>query len=168
MQVSGKLTREDLDDVRRLIQSKWYWPKLLASNWYGLILLCIIIWVTIEGLLGIAHPNWQGLLCVWAVVGGLVGWAFYRTKRARAKEFAQLDTTRPDWISFGNDGLNLDGPNGARSFRPWNNFTGYREGRRVMLLDITKNSFVMFSVAHLPEPERESMRQLFRANIQRT
>lgn len=34
-QFSGKLTEADLNDVRRMLRSKMYWPKLLAKNWYG-------------------------------------------------------------------------------------------------------------------------------------
>ena len=135
MKFKGKLTEADLEDVRRLVRSKWYWPKLLASNWYGVLLLCAVIWATVEGLLGATHPDWRGIGILWAVILGIVGWVFYRTKKGMAKEFSQLNTTLPDWVSLVDDGVKLNGPQGATAFQPWNNYKGWREGKRVMLLD---------------------------------
>lgn len=165
MQFNGKLDEADLDDVRRIVRSKMYWPKLLAANWYALTILCIILWATIEGLLGMLHPNWRLVGWMWVVLLGLFAWGFYRTKKARAKQFSQLETTLPDWIDLGDDGVKINGPNGAVAFNPWSNFKGLREGKRVMLLDRQKGGFVMLPVTQLSEMERQSIRELFQLHV---
>jgi hypothetical protein len=165
MQFSGKLTEADLEDVRRIVRSKWYWPKLLAANWYGLTLLCIVVWVTVEGLLGWAHPNWRGLGVVWVVILALFAWVFYRTKKAMAKEFSQLNSALPDWVSLVDDGVKLSGPNGASTFQPWSNFKDLREGKRVVLLDMQAGGFVILPVSELPENQRQSICQFFRSHV---
>lgn len=165
MQFKGKLTEEDLNDLRRVVRSKMYWPKLLVANWYGLMLLCVALWATVAGLLGARHPNWSVLSILWVVLLGLFTWSFYSAKRTMAKEFLQLNATLPDWISLVNDGTKLNGPNGATGFWPWNNFKGWREGQRVMLLDMQSGAFVILPVAELADPERQSIRQFLRSHI---
>jgi hypothetical protein len=129
MKFKGKLTEADLEDVRRLVRSKWYWPKLLASNWYGVLLLCAVIWATVEGLLGATHPDWRGIGILWAVILGIVGWVFYRTKKAMAKEFSQLNTALPDWISLADDGVKLNGPYRSDSLPALEQFQGMARGK---------------------------------------
>jgi hypothetical protein len=165
MQFRGKLTDEDLNDLRRVVRSKMYWPKLFVANWYGLMLLCVVLWATIAGLLGATHPNWSAVGVLWVVLLGLFTWAFYSVKRKMAKEFLQLNATLPDWISLVDDGTKLNGPNGATGFWPWNNFKGWRERKRVMLLDMQTGAFVILPVGELSDPERQPIRQFLRLHI---
>lgn len=166
MQISGKLTEADLNDVRKTTRSKTYWLKLLLGNWYGIALLLIVVWATISGLLGQTNPNWRAVALIWALLAGIVLWAVYRTKRARAREFKQLNATLPDQVSLTNDGVKWDGPNGATGFLPWRNFKGWRQGRRVVLVDEREgNRFVILPVAQLSEVERLPIRQLLRSHI---
>src|SRR5512146_430386 len=149
-QFSGKLTEPDLNDVRRMVRSKMYWPKLLATNWYGVLLLCALAWATVASLLG-HDSNWRALGLVWVVVGGIVGWAFYSAKKSMAKESAQLNTTLPDRVTIENGGVRLELPAGATAFHPWQSFGGWREGQRVILLEKSDHSFIMIPVGGLSE-----------------
>jgi YcxB-like protein len=160
MQIKGKLTEADVNDAQRLVRSKTYWLKLAAANWYGLLLLGAILWATVAGVAGASHPNWTGLAGVWVVIAGIVAWSLYRTKRTTAKEMAALDAERPDWIGLEHPGVTLHGPKGATAFQPWNSFTRWREGKRVLLLEMQAGRFIIVSVAELPEIERQSIRQL--------
>src|ERR1700742_2974035 len=117
MQISGKLTTEDLDDVRRIIRPKFYWLKVLAASWYGILLFGAIIWATIAGLLGKTHPNWTGLGILWLVIAALAAQVFYKAKKSSAKELAALNAGLPDWISLEDSGIKTNGPNGATSFQ---------------------------------------------------
>lgn len=78
---------------------------------------------------------------------------------------AALDASRPDWISLEHSGVTLDGPNGATAFRPWNNFKGWREGKQVLLLEMPADQIMFFSVAEMPEGERQAIRELLRLHI---
>jgi YcxB-like protein len=162
---SGKLTEPDFKDVRRMVRSKMYWPKLLAANWYGVLLLCALAWATVAGLVGRNDPNWKALGIFWVVIAGIIGWAFYSTKKSIAKESAQLNATLPDGVTIENGGVKLELPAGATAFHPWQSFRGWREGQRVILLDKTDQSFIMVPVAELPEIDRESLRQFLRGAI---
>lgn len=166
MQISGKLTEADLNDVRKTTRSKTYWLKFLLANWYGTALLIMVVWATISGLLGQIKPNWRAVGWIWAVIGGIVLWAVYNTNRARSREFKQLNATLPDQVSLTSEGLKWDGPNGATGFLPWRNFKGWREGRRVVLVDQREgNRFVMLPLAQLPEIERLPIRQFLQSHI---
>jgi hypothetical protein len=149
MQISGALTEADLDDARR----------------YGILLLGVIVWVTVEALMGKTRPNWTGLGIVWLVIAAIVAWSFYRATKSSAKELAALKANRPDWISLEDSGVRMDGPNGATAFQPWSNFNGWREGTRALLLDMQGGGFILLSVAELPAMQRQSVQQFLDSHI---
>jgi hypothetical protein len=165
LQLKGKVSEEELDDVRRVARSKWYWPKLVMANWYGLAVLCIALWGSIAGLLGLIHPNWSAIALLWLIVFLFFGFALYSVKRRRVKEFQQLNSTLPDWISIAENGVNLNGPNGATGSWPWNNFKGWREGSRVVLLDLQSGAFVILPVTDLSDVERQSLSRIMQLHI---
>jgi hypothetical protein len=169
MRFKGKVSEDDLSDLRKMLRSKWYWPKFVFINWYGIGLTCVLVWATLAPLLGKSHPNWQALGLLWAVVAGIITWAVYRTKKAMAREYAQLNARLPDTIDLKSDGVKLDGPEGATSFLPWRNFAGWREGHRVILIDQSDNrGFVIVPVVELSDIEKESLRQILRSHISAT
>jgi hypothetical protein len=135
------------------------------ANWYGLALLCIVLWASIAGLLGGLHPNWSAIGLIWLIILGLFGWSFYSVKRQRAKEFQQLNLTLPDWVNVAEDGVRLNGPNGATGSWPWNNFKGWREGSRVVLLDLQSGAFVILPVTDLSDVERQSLLHFVQLHI---
>ena len=166
MEFAGKLNEEDMADVQKTARSKSYWPKLLLANWYGIGLFLMVTWGTISGLLGQTKPNWTAVAIIWAVIAAIVAWAVYRTKRARVRELTQLNADLPDHVYLTSDGLKWDGPDGATGFLPWRNFKGWREGKRVVLVDkIDGSRFVMLPVGHLSEIERLPIRQYLSSHI---
>jgi hypothetical protein len=166
MRFTGKLTEADLNDVRKMTQSKMHWLKLLLANWYGTALILILVWGTISGLMGQTKPNWRAITLVWVVVAGIVLWAVYRTKRARARKLTQLNATLPDQVSLTTEGVKLDGPSGATGFLPWRNFKGWREGSQVVLVDQSQGDrFVILPVQQLSEIERQSIREFLQSHI---
>jgi hypothetical protein len=80
MRFSGKLSKEDLSDVRRLVRPKSYWPKLILANLYGVLLLGAIAWATVAALMGKTRPNWTALAVIWLVIFTIFGWSFYAQK----------------------------------------------------------------------------------------
>ncbi len=167
-QLSGKLSEADLNDVRRMLRSKMYWPKLLAKNWYGLLLLGVVLWATVAAAVGATHPNWGGIGAIWLVMAGIVVWAFYSSRKSIQKESARLNGTLPDRVTLDQSGVRLDLPAGATAFHPWQSFDRWREGERVILLDKQDGTFLMLSVADVPALERESIRQFLRSSIRPT
>jgi len=166
LQFIGKLTELGLRDAQKIARTKMYWLKLLLRNLYGLLLLILVAWITISGLLGYTKPNWRALGIMWAVVAAIIAWVVYNSRKAQTKRLSKLNAALPDHINLANDGVKMDGPNGATGFLPWGNFKGWREGNRVILLHKSegKNS-VLLPVAQLSEMEREQLRQLLRSQI---
>jgi len=166
MEFTGKLSELDLSDVRKTARSKTYWPKFALANWYGILLLVAVTWGTISGLLGQTKPNWSAIAIIWAIIATIFVWSIYRTKRAQTRAFTQLNMTLPDQVNLTNEGVKLDGPNGATSFLPWRSFKGWREGHRVVLIDQTEgNQFVILPVAQLSEIERQQVRSFLQSQI---
>ena len=164
MQLSGKLAEADLDDLQ--VRSKMYWPKFILMNWYGIGLICVALAATITGFLGYTKPNWQALGVIWLIITLIIGWAVSSTKRQTAREFTTLNTNLPEWLSLADDGVKCDGPNGAMGFHPWRNFSCWREGKRVVMIDqSTGGGFVILPVADLSEIERESIRGILKAHL---
>ena len=160
MQLAGKITEDDLNEVRKMVRSKMYWPKFILVNWYGIVLLGFVLWATISGAVGSTKPNWLAVGIIWLVIAAISGWAFYRGKSVSRREYTQLNAGLADWVTFGSDGLTFDGPSGAKSFQPWGTFKGWRSGQRVFLLDRLQEGFVILPVADISEPQRQTLRQL--------
>jgi hypothetical protein len=167
MQFTGKLTESDLSDVRRLLRTRTYWPKILFANWYGLALVLILFWVTISSLFGrTTTTNWKAIGIMWLILGGIATWVVYNTKRSMAREFAQLNAALPDYLNLTLEGVKIDGPHGTSALLPWRSFKGWREGKQVFLLDqLEGNSVVILPVAQLSETDRVSLRQYLQSQI---
>ena len=166
MQFPGKLTEQDLKDVQRIVRSKSYWAKLALRNWYGIGLLVAVTWATIAGLLGQTKPNWPALGIVWTVIAAIFGWSFYQARHGQTRALEKFNAASADHISLANDGIKMDGPNGATRFLPWINFQGWREGSRTVLLDqIQENHFVILPIGQLSEIERQQLRGLLRSQV---
>jgi hypothetical protein len=165
MQIPGKITEADLKDVRKMARSKMYWLKFVLANWYGLAILCILIWATFGALIGDIKPNWRALGTIWLVIAAFFAFLYYRTKTAMKREFNDLNERLPDRISLATDGIHLDGPHGATGFQPWRNFKGWREGQRIFLIDQSQGGFFILPVAAFPPVQRETLRQMLDGQI---
>jgi hypothetical protein len=166
MQFTGKLTEAELAEMQKLTLPKMYWPKLLLANWYGFGLIAAITWATISGFLGQTKPSWRAMGVIWLVIAGIVLWSVFRTKQERARDLAKLNATLPDRVNFTNDGVKLNGPDGASAFLPWTHFKRWREGKRVMLVEMVEgNRIVILPVAQYSEVERQPIREFLQSSV---
>lgn len=149
-----------------MVRPRSYWGKLALRNWYGIGLLVAVAWGTIAGFLGQTKPNWPALGIIWAVIAAILGWSFYRAKQGQAKALTRLNAALSDQVTLANDGVKMDGPNGATRFLPWANFKGWREGARTVLLDQAQaNQFVILPIAKMSEIEWQQLRSLLKSQI---
>jgi hypothetical protein len=166
MRITGKLTTEGLNDVRKMVQSKWRWPKLIMRNWYGVTLLGVITYFSIDGVVRGAKVNWNALGIVWAIVATIFGWAYFSARRAMAKEFTTLNATLPDWITLASDGIRFEGPLGATASQPWANYSRWRERGQVILVDRSEGGgFTILPITALSETERQSLRAMLDSSV---
>jgi hypothetical protein len=165
MQFTGKLNEEDMSEVRKMTRSSAYWLNAVLYV-IGLSFVTARAWKVTFAVLARTPSDWQFAAIIWAAMAGLILWALYNQRQTRAKQLTQLNATRPDQTTFTNDGMKFDGPNGATALVPWGNFKGWREGRRVMLVERNEgNRFVMLPVAKLSDVERLPIRQFLQSHI---
>jgi hypothetical protein len=165
MQFTLKLTDEDMRDVRRISRAKTYW--LVMSLWgVGMIFMTARGWAITANVLARTPSEWQMVAAVWGSVAAVILWALYNQSRTRSRQLAQMNAARPDQMDLTNDGLKCDGPNGATALIPWRNFKGWKEGRRVILVERAEgNRFFVLPVAQLTEMERITIRQFLQSHI---
>jgi hypothetical protein len=166
MQFRGKITEAEFFAVQKTLRPKMYWPKLFLANWYGVGIICAMLWATISGFLGYTKPNWRAAGLIWLVVASIAGWAVYRAKSAKDLELRQLNASLPDWVTLSDQGVKFDGPNGATAIQPWRNFKGWREAQRVILLEQSDgNQFVILPTGELLEIECQTIQRFVQSHI---
>lgn len=166
MEFSGKLQKEDLYDLAVLLRPKHYWLSYVAEGWHGLALLAAIVWVTILGLLGRTNPSWLALGITWLVIAGIVIWTAYETRRDRARELQRLNAKLPEKLRLTSEGIRLVGPDSDEELLRWNDVSGWRERPRMFAIYGPSGGVVgAFSVAALPETERQRLRDFLQSQI---
>ncbi len=167
MQFTGKLTGPDWAEVGRLAASKWDRVKpWLVIALFAIGTLAGAAVCTVSSLTSGPRPDWKAVAAIWAIVALLVLGTVYKTKRDRSLEIARLNAELPDQIGLTSEGVKMEGPDGASSFLPWKAFKGWREGRRVVLIeDSRRKSFVIVPVGRQSVTARESIRQFLASYI---
>jgi hypothetical protein len=159
IKLNGKLSAEDIEDVFRLVRTKWYWPRLIVRNLYGALFLGALLWATVAGLMKGERLNWRGLGLIWAFLLFLVVFLYFRTRQARAKDISRMAAALPDHITVDAKGLHFDGPNGASGFQPWASYRRWREGKRTVVVEYAAHKgFAMLPVSALSQSELQVLR----------
>ena len=164
MDVPGKLSVDDLDDVARLVGSRWSELRSLLPVAPGLFLVGAIIWATVLGLLGHTTPNWRAIGVIWAVIVAITIWTFISVRRERGNDLAKLNATLPETVTLGADGPTWR-VSGAQVTLQWTDVKGWRERGRVISLDGPAAPLIILPLANLSEPERQALRSVLRSVI---
>lgn len=162
----GKLSREDLDEARKLVSSKTRWPRILLRNWYLVLLVGALVWITISVFSGTPRPDRLATGLMWVAILALGSKVAYRVKTDKSRQLARLQVTRPDWITLTEDGMESCGPGRATAFDPWENFKSWREGRRVILVRRERvGRAVVLPIADLSDAARQSVREFLQSHV---
>jgi hypothetical protein len=162
----GKLTREDLDEARKLVSPKTRWPRVLFRNWYLVLLVGALVWTTLSAFSETLRPNRLATGLMWIAVVALASKVAYRVKTDKLRQLARLKVTWPDWFTLTEDGIESCGPGRATSFHPWENFKSWREGRRVILVQRERGKrAAVLPVANLSDAARQEVRQFLQSHI---
>jgi hypothetical protein len=166
MELSGRLVKEDLDDVARLLRPRFYWLFLAWESWHGTVLLLLIVWFTILGLLGYTKPNWVAMGLIWAVIAGIVFWTARRVRRERIEELARVNAALPECFKLTSEGIRWTEREGRAVLLLWSDVVAWRERGRVVAIDQSDGRpAVILSVGNLPEGERQRLRDFLRCQI---
>ena len=166
MEFSGKLTSQDVEDLRSLLGPRLYWVREIVEGWRGAALLIAIVWATFLGIWGKTNPNWWAMAAIWVAIVAIFAWTVRKVRRQLQEELRELNAGQPDKIIFSGEGVTWSDPDRQRRFVPWSEFTNWRERRRVVVLDGPgRKPAVVISIAHLSEIERQQVRDRLRSHI---
>ena len=166
MEFSGKLTKEDLDDLAVWLRPKRDWLSFVLETWHGAAIVVAIVWGTILGFLGRTSPNWLAMALIWVVIAGIVIWTVQRVRRDRQQDLHRLNATLPDKVQLTGEGIRWAPPNGGQAVLRWSELGGWRERRRLVAIDDDSGTAaVIFSVADMAEFERQRLRDFLRSQV---
>lgn len=133
MRIGGKLLPEEVREVRRLVRSRWYWPKILVSNLSGLLVALAVFWLMVQFAL---ERNWKSsALCLLTMV--IVGvYAYVATVRSDKQAMDRFHKGLPDWLDIDTQGIHLSFDDGRTSFFPRTTVTKAICGECVLLLRV--------------------------------
>jgi hypothetical protein len=166
MEISGRLMKEDLDDVAHLLRPRGYWVSFVLETWRGAALFLTLVWITILGLLGRTKPNWVAMGLIWTVVAGIVLWAARTVRRERTEDLARVNAAVPESSKFTSEGIRWTERDGRAMFLHWSDVTAWRERGRVIAIDQRGGTpAVILSVGNLPEWERRRLWDFLRSQL---
>ncbi|MGH6876846.1 MAG: YcxB family protein [Rhizomicrobium sp.] len=163
---TAKLDDADLRDIRNITRTTTSWLKLALTNAHAVLFLVLAVWATVAAPLDRIHPDWGIIGVVWAAAITVDLGSIYSSRRARPRALMRLNKTRVEKISFDGSGISWSAADGASGFLPWQNFKGWREGKRVMVVDQTQGNRPLFlPIADLSESDRISLRHFLHSSI---
>jgi hypothetical protein len=166
MELSGRLTKEDLDDVAHLLRPRGYWVSFVLETWHGAALFLTIVWATILGLLGQTKPNWVAMGLIWTVIAGIVLWSARAVRRERTEDLARVNAAVPECFKFMSEGIRWTEREGRAILLHWSDVAAWRERGRVIAIDQRGGTpAVILSIGNLPEWERQRLRDFLRSQI---
>ena len=161
MQFHGKLTEVEIKEATRFVQPKGY-ARRVALSYIRLIVYAVIVLAIVYASV-VQHARIPPQLIAIRVAILLVigGFSYFRYRKGTREAVETLDASLPDSLALSAEGVRMDGPNGAQGFQPWVNYTGWREGEHVVLLQRKeKGLYNVLPVSGLGGAEREGLRGL--------
>ncbi len=158
MQFPGKLNEIEVKEATRFVRPKGYGRRMALSYLRLIIYAALVIAILFETFVRHAHVP-PALLYSRILILVLIGGAsYYRYRKGSREAVANLDASLPDALTLSPQGVRLEGPNGAQGFQPWVNYTGFREGEHVILLQRKeKGLYNVLPISNLGGGERENL-----------
>ena len=170
MQIEVWFTTQATDEAARMT-ARWYsWPLLLLGNIQGVALVAALLIggcvIFVNGVFTAKPDLLRAALGIVMVVVPVAGfrWAVRSEARKAEKELAAIN---PQKLTFDADGLHTVEKTGATSFVPWSSYSGFREGKAVILLcdaGPAKNYWIIPKKT-VPESGVEQMRSAIREHL---
>ena len=170
MQIEVWFTTQATDEAAGMT-SRWYaWPLLLLGNLQGVALVAALLIggcvIFVKGVFTARPDLSRAALGIVMVVVPVVGfrWSLRHERRKADEELAAIN---PQKLTFDADGLHTLEKTGASSFVPWSSFTGFREGKAVILLRDagSAKNYRMIPKKTVPESGVEQMRSSIREHL---
>lgn len=163
MQFTSNLSKEDYNEFRKLSGADSNLVQLVLYP-VGMAFVLVRLWRVTSVFLARTPSDLPYFVFGWIAAVGFIVWTWIYRGQQRAKALERMNEMRPDTITFTETGLDCDGPSGASSMVPWQHFTSWREGKRVLLLKF--GGAKRYAILPLSQmPDREPIRQFLRAHI---
>jgi hypothetical protein len=163
MQFTSKLTKEDYNEFQKMSGAN---SNLVMMVFYpiGMLLATLRLWRLTLVFLARTPSDLPYFVLGWIAAAGFVAWTWFYRVQQRAKRLEQINATRPETITLTELGLSCNGPAGAMSLVPWQQFSSWREGKRVVLLKFGgTRGYAILPMSQISD--REPIRQFLRSHI---
>lgn len=165
MKIHGRLTPSEFKSGIALFRPKTYWAKLAIANWYGVLLLCVLLYATIKALADHTHANWHALGMMWLIIGAILAGGFYLARFRVGRALAGINRQLTGTFQIAVDGVHGDAESGATSFFPWSTFNAWITGKGVYGLKSATGSVIILPLDGLSNEEAEKLRGILRSSI---
>jgi hypothetical protein len=163
LQFTSKLTKEDYNEFRKMSGAD---SNLVLLVFYpiGMVFALLRLWRVTLDFLARTPSELPYFILGWIVAVGFIPWTWFYRAQQRAKALEQMNAMRPNTMTLTDAGLNCDGPAGATALIPWQHFTSWREGKRVLLLKFGgAKRYAILPVSQVSD--REPIRQFLQSHI---
>ena len=165
MQIRGKLTLPEVKEIVSFTRSKWYWPKLLLKNAYGLLLVIAVLWGTIAKIVSGNREHWVGVSLIWLAIAAIGTWAVFSSQKTYKQAFTNLHKQLPEWLIFDDKGMRTETKRGRTTFHPWSEITAWQKGRSLIRLTISEMGFMFVPFSELSPLEQGDLEKLLETHI---
>jgi hypothetical protein len=165
MQFEVTVDAKALTEATRMMRRWHYWPRTIAQSGYFFLLLGVMIWGLFFNLISSQGSLQKAGLC--AVVSALLIalWA-WQSRRSSRKIKVYLNGINPVRFNIQTDGVSMTERVGTSSFIPWREFSSFREGKGIFLLNrLGSGGFQIVPKEGLPAHEIDRLRSQFVAQI---
>lgn len=165
MQFTSKLTKEDYNEFRKMSGAD---SNLTLFVFYpiGMAFALLRLWKMTLVFVTRTPSELPYFVIGWIVAVGFIPWTWFYRAHQRANALERMNGLRPDTITFTDTGLDCRGPAGAMALIPWQQFTSWREGKRVFLLKFAgAKRYAILPVSQVSD--REPIRQFLKSHITR-
>ncbi len=168
MRFHGKLNEAEIKEATRFVRPKGYARRMAFSYVRLIVYAVIVLAIVYASVVQHARIPPQFIAIRVAILLVIGGFSYVRYRKGTREAVENLDASLPDALLLSAEGVRMDGPNGAQGFQPWANYTGWREGEHVVLLQRKeKGLYNVLPVSGLGAAEREGLRGMLAGYLPR-
>ncbi len=163
MEISGKLSEDQVKAIVRFLRSKAYWPKMLLTNLPGLAIAVAVLVLTFQAITTGDRTHAALIITSWLLFGGLFFGYYKMQTKNRRKALEDMNFGLPDLIVLNSEGVQTRNSLGVFTSRPWSSFKGWRNVGPVVLLDTIEAGFLIIPQSTLSTVDSEALKGILKS-----
>ena len=137
MQFEVTLDPKALAEAEKMTRHWYYWPRAIVQGGYFFLFLAVMVYGTFFNLIDSHGSLRKAGICA-AVSALLIAICVWQYRKGTIKTRTYLEGINPLRFDTQTDGVSVTERAGSSLFIPWREFSSFREGKRVFLLNRAK------------------------------